>query len=82
MKEKRQWDKRWNNKRHENLRKSAEDNCEPVMIGNSFSSNYIEYESNGDKDKKLSIEEYLDSNWFSSSKDIAKRVLFILKVIT
>ena len=40
----------------------AEDNCEPVRIGHSFSSNYIEYESNGDKDKKLSIEEYLDSN--------------------
>ena len=25
-----------------------------------MSSNYIEYESNGDKDKALSIEEYLD----------------------
>ena len=40
----------------------AEDNFEPVRIGNSFSSNYIEYESNGDKDKKISIEEYLDSS--------------------
>ena len=27
-----------------------EDYCEPVRIGNAFSSNYIEYESNGDKD--------------------------------
>ena len=27
---------------------------------NAFSSNYIEYESNGDKDKPLSIEEYLN----------------------
>ena len=33
---------------------------EPIRIGNAFSSNYIEYESNGDKDKTLSIEEYLD----------------------
>ena len=29
-------------------------------IGNGFDSNYIEYESNGDKNKTLSTEEYLD----------------------
>ena len=29
---------------------------EPIRIGNAFSSNYIEYESNGDKDKTLLIE--------------------------
>ena len=28
----------------------------PITIGNAFSSNYIEYESNRDKDKTLSIE--------------------------
>ena len=37
-----------------------EDYYKPIRIGNSFSSNYIEYESNGDKGKTLSIEEYFD----------------------
>ena len=32
----------------------------PIRTGKAFSSNYTEYESNGDKDKTLSIEEYLD----------------------
>ena len=27
----------------------------PIRTGNAFSSNYIKYESNGDKDKTLSI---------------------------
>ena len=31
-----------------------------MRIGNPFSSNYIEYKSNGDKDQTLSIEDYLD----------------------
>ena len=31
-----------------------------ARFGNGFCSNYIEYESNGDKDKTLSTEEYLD----------------------
>ena len=30
------------------------------MVGNFYSSNYIEYESNGDRNKTLSIEEYLN----------------------
>ena len=29
-----------------------EDYYKPIRIGNAFSSNYIDYESNGDKDKK------------------------------
>ena len=37
-----------------------EDCYERIRIGNALISNYIEYESNGDKDKTLSIEEYLD----------------------
>ena len=37
-----------------------EDYYKPTRIGNAFSTNYIEYESNGDKDKKLLIKEYLD----------------------
>ena len=31
-----------------------------MKTGNAFSSNYIEYESNGDKGKSTSIEDYLD----------------------
>ena len=41
-----------------NLFKPEEDYYEP--ISNAFSSNYIEYESDGDKDKSLSIKEYLN----------------------
>ena len=36
------------------------DYYEPIRNGNDFKINYIEYESNGDKDKTLSIKEYLD----------------------
>ena len=43
-----------------NLFKPKEDNNKPVRIGNAFSSDYIEYKSNGDKDKSLSIKDYLD----------------------
>ena len=32
-----------------------------IRIDNTFSSNYIEYENSRDKDKTLSIEEYLDN---------------------
>ena len=31
-----------------------------MRIGNAFSSNFIEYKSNGDKDEALSIKDYLD----------------------
>ena len=43
-----------------NLFKLKEDNYKPVRIGDAFSGNYIEYKSNGDKDKTLSIKEYID----------------------
>ena len=36
-----------------------EDFCKPVRIGNAFSNNCIEYESNSYKNKILSVEEYL-----------------------
>ena len=36
------------------------DYYQPVRFTNAFDDNFIEYESNGDKDKTLSIEEYLD----------------------
>ena len=32
----------------------------PIRTGNTFTSNYIEYESNRVKDKMSSIKEYLD----------------------
>ena len=37
-----------------------EDYYEPIRTGKALNSNYIEYETNGYKDKKLSIKEYLD----------------------
>ena len=33
----------------------------PVRVGNFWSNNYIEYKSNGDKNKTLSVKEYLIS---------------------
>ena len=30
-----------------------EDDYEPIRIGNAFSSNYVEYKSNGDKNRTL-----------------------------
>ena len=32
----------------------------PVRLGNSWSENYTEYESNSDRNKTLSVEWYLD----------------------
>ena len=32
----------------------------PFKIANAFIENYIEYDSNGEKDNMLSIEDYLD----------------------
>ena len=36
-----------------------EDYCKPVETNSAFHGNYIEYQSKGDKDKNLSIKEYL-----------------------
>ena len=43
-----------------NFFKQEEDNYNPERIANTFSSNYIEYKSNGNKEKTLSIKDYLD----------------------
>ena len=40
--------------------KPKKDNYNPVRIGDAFSSNDIEYKINEDKDKTLSIKDYLD----------------------
>ena len=34
----------------------------PVRVGDSWSNNYIEYESNNDRNKMLSVEEYINKN--------------------
>ena len=36
------------------------DYYKPILVKSSFNENYKYYESRGDKDKKLSIEQYLD----------------------
>ena len=43
------------------LFESDEDDCyKPIKTSNAFNSNYIEHETNGDTNKYLSIEEYLN----------------------
>ena len=37
-----------------------EDYCKPIIINGTFSNNYIQYESRGNKDKILIVNEYLD----------------------
>ena len=39
--------------------KEEEDYYKSVRVSNSWSNSYIEYESNGDRNKTLSVEEYL-----------------------
>ena len=38
----------------------VENYCKPVRISNFWSNNYIKYESNGDINKTISVEEYLN----------------------
>ena len=38
----------------------SEDYYKPIIVKGAFNNNYIQYESKGDKDKKLTISEYLD----------------------
>ena len=40
--------------------KEEENYYKPVRVSNFWSNNYIEYKSNGDKNKTLSVEEYLN----------------------
>ena len=39
----------------------SEDYYKPIVINNAFNNNYIQYESKGDKDKILTIREYLNT---------------------
>ena len=43
-----------------NLLEREEDYYRPVRVGKFYSSNYIKEESNGDRNKTLSVEEYLN----------------------
>ena len=44
-----------------NLLEHEEENYyEPVRLSDFWSNNYIEYESNGDRNKTLSVEEYIN----------------------
>ena len=36
------------------------DYYKPIRIGNFWNSNYVKYESSGDRNKNLSVKEYLD----------------------
>ena len=46
-----------------NLFEHKEENYyKPEWVNNFWSNNYIEYESNGDKNKRLPVQEYLDKN--------------------
>ena len=38
-----------------------EDYYEPKRVSNFWNNNYIEYESNGDKNRDLSLDEYLNN---------------------
>ena len=42
------------------LFKREDDYCKPIRVGNCWNNNYIEYESSGNRNKNLSIKEYLD----------------------
>ena len=43
-----------------NLFEQEEDFGKPVTLGNFYNNNYIEYESNDDRNKTLSVKEYLE----------------------
>ena len=38
----------------------SEDYYKPIVVNSAFNNNYIQYENQGDKDKILTISEYLD----------------------
>ena len=42
------------------LFKQEDDYYKPIKVGNFWNNKYIEYESSGDRNKNLSVKEYLD----------------------
>ena len=57
-----------------NLSEHEEDYFKPIRVSNFQSNNYIEYESNGDRNKALSVEEYLNK-----IRRCLKGIIMILK---
>ena len=41
------------------LQQSHKDYCEPKKANNFWNNNYMKYESNGDENRNLSIDDYL-----------------------
>ena len=37
-----------------------DDYCKSIRVGNFWNNNYIEYESSSDRNKNLSVKEYVD----------------------
>ena len=44
----------------EDVNENNDDYYKPILVKSSFNENYKKYESRGDKDKKLSVEQYLN----------------------
>ena len=40
--------------------KQEDDYYKPIRVGNFWNNNYVEYESSGDRNKNISVKEYLD----------------------
>ena len=51
-----------------------ENYCKLVRVSNIWSNNYIEYESKGDRNKRLSVEEYLNKirSYFKDINNLKK----------
>ena len=50
----------WNKRRKKLFDEVDKDYYKPIKTTSAFNNNYIEYESKGDKEKKLSPKEYLN----------------------
>ena len=44
----------------EGIKEDEDDYYKPILLNSSFNDGYKEYESRGDKDKTLSVEQYLN----------------------
>ena len=50
------------------LKRQEEDYYKPKTVSNFWKNNYLKYESNGDKNRNLSLDEYSEKYNISSSK--------------
>ena len=56
--------------------KAEEDYCNPIRVGNRYSNSYIEYESNSDRNKTPSIDEF-----FNKTRPPLKDIINNLKTL-